>query len=304
MGSKDSILNQGLLLPGDVPLRKDGTLFLTYNRSSQQLDVVERIKITKRKMRGKKFFIKPTPPYFCKKNAVAILSYSNGALSKAKINKIGCNSWTCPNCNVKKALRAKYLIRDVIQLNKLGYFLTLTLDPKTVPLEYLSEHQNRTHEYLTKIFNVFLTSLRREKMYKEESVKFVWVIEFQQNGNAHMHILFNKLPYISYVRRMWVRVGGGLQMRVLKVESIQGISNYIGNYIVKGIKGNKNSSNTFNFFEKRFSISKYCIRPTNQIQELFPNKSLQEKYLALQSSGLEWIYNGLVSGEEIEVNIP
>ncbi len=92
-------------------------------------------------------------------------------------------------------------------------------------------------------------------------------------------------------------------MKVKIINDIDRIGNYISKYLVKDIQGDNTSVNNFNFFEKRYSMSRSCIKPQKNNKELFPNMSLQEKYLALQSSGLEWVYNGLVSGEEMEIKL-
>lgn len=281
-----------------VLVRKDDTLFLTYIRTSQQANLGEIIKKARRKLRGRTFEIRQNPPKFCGKNSIVIISKKKGRISKVDIKNITCNSWTCPDCSLKKALQVKYLLRDIIIKNNLEKFLTLTLDPKIIPQEFLSAEYNKTHKYITKIFNAFLVSLKRDKVYENEKIKYVWVIEFQKKGNAHMHILFNRLPHIDSVRKIWTRVGGGVSMKVIKVKSMAGISNYIGNYIVKGLKGEKSGKNTFNYFEKRYSISRSCIRPTSSISEFMPGSSLQQKMEALQSANLDGLNYSLMLGEE------
>lgn len=39
-------------------------------------------------------------------------------------------------------------------------------------------------------------------------LKYVWVVEFQDNGNAHLHILINQFLPIEVLRKLWVHVGG------------------------------------------------------------------------------------------------
>ncbi len=280
------------------PLRKEETLFLTYIRTSQQHDIGEIIKKSRRKLRGKTFSVRRNPPSFCKRNSIMFLRKVNSKFIKADIKKIKCNSWTCPSCNVDKAIKAKYLIRDVIIVNDLHNFLTLTLDPNKVPPEYLSEFNNNTHKYITKIFNAFLVSLKRNKVYKDQKIKYLWVIEFQKNGNAHLHILFNLLPHINNVREIWERVGGGVIMKVLKIKSQAGISNYIGNYIVKGIKGAVMYRNTFKFFEKRYSISRSCTRPANSVTEYLPDFTLTEKLNSLKTPKLNNLRYDLIMGND------
>lgn len=261
---------------------------------------IQQITNSKLLLRGKHFRIRSSPPNFCRVNKIAILYCKNGVIQKAKFTRIGCKSWTCPTCSIKKAVKVKYQLREIIRLNELGYFLTLTLDPKKVPHEYLSESENKTHKYITKLFNHFITVLKRSKFYnKNNRLKYVWVVEFQKNGNAHLHILFNTfLPY-EEIKRLWEHVGGGGILWIEKVKTLEGISNYISDYIVKGIKGDMERPSGFRFFEHRYSISRSCTRPKILAQTLFASFSLAELFSSLEALGWTWVYNTLYRlGEE------
>jgi hypothetical protein len=202
-------------------------LYLTNIRTIQQKNVFfreemyQRIKESREKLKGKRFEIKKQPHIFCKAHKMAILSCENGKIETAKFTRIGCKSWTCPLCCINKAYKVKYLLRDVIRLNNPSYFLTLTLHPPKLPPEYTDD----THTYITKIFNHFVTVLKRKNITyfdekkneyrtfdlktKAKKLKYVWVVEFQKNGNAHLHILLNQfLPFYA-LQKVWVHVGGG-----------------------------------------------------------------------------------------------
>ena len=266
-------------------------LFLTNNRSIQQAS--KNIQLAKQKLRGKKFRIRKNKPNFCRNNKIALLKINNKSITEAKFKRIPCNSWTCPDCSIKKALVIKYYFREVIELNKLKYFLTLTLDPTKIPAEY----KDNTHKYITKIFNHFLTILRRNKEIKsQQKLKYVWVIEFQKNGNAHMHILLNNYLNIRTVRKLWQHVGGGIQMKIEKVDSLAGISNYISDYIVKGIKGEfEEKSYGFKYFERRYSISKSCIRPPKNV---YKKLTIVDEITGLKDTDFSWVHETLNTFEE------
>ncbi len=267
-------------LPVPNPGGDSHLLFLTNIRSSQQDQVVRhKIAISKEKLRGKPFRTKTSRPFFCGKHKIAKLELSLGSPKQLTIGRIGCNSWSCPVCQVKKAIYARYLLQSVIELNFLEYFLTLTLDPTKIPPEYI-QPDNRTHAYITKLFNHFLTVLKRKKFSytkndsraefkldtSDSKIKYVWVIEFQKNGNAHLHILLNKFVPIEVVRDLWTHVGGGHIMRVEKVRNLEAIGKYITGYIAKGFEDGKQSG--FKFFERRFSISRSCARPPGVVLPL------------------------------------
>lgn len=275
-------------------------LYLTPIRSSQQA----RINKAKQNLRGKKFRQRSDTPKFCKKHGMAFLHFQQGKLTKAELVRIPCNSWTCPACAVIKAIKAKYLIKEVAILNNLLYFLTLTLDPSLIPPEFLPEGDNLTHKYITHKFNVLLTNLRR----KYKHIKYVWVVEFQKNGNAHLHILLDQRIDIDLVRTIWTRIGGGHIMRIEKVQSLTGIANYLSNYIVKSINDN-NANHSLHYFERRYSISQSCIRPQKSLEPLITNQSSLDVSRILSKLGLHEVYNRLqhgtfADGEVIEFDQP
>ena len=152
-------------------------LYLTYIRSSQQEKekIAAAIRETKQKMLGKPFVMRVAPPRSCRLNPIAIVEYRDNKVYKVTLSKINCNSWTCPNCSKIKALKAQFLIRETAVLNNLNFFLTLTLDPKNIPSEYLSANYNNTHKYITDIFNIFRTEITRKI---KEPLKYIWVVEF------------------------------------------------------------------------------------------------------------------------------
>ena len=269
------------------PSAPETHLYLTNNRSFQQANTLL-AKLAKQRLRGKRFKIKKQKPTFCKSSKMALIKVAKNQIVEYRLVYIPCDSWTCPECSLKKALKVKYMFRDVIRLNNLFYFLTLTLDPQKIPPEY----KDNTHRYITKIFNHFVTILKRTKEIKKSSkLKYVWVIEFQKNGNAHMHILLNKFLNIRTVRELWTHVGGGLQMNIQKIKTLEGISNYISDYIVKGIKGDiEEKMYGFKYFERRYSISKSCIRPE---KALYSKLTLKQQMTDLKDVDFEEIYNEL-----------
>lgn len=293
---------------------KDEILFLTSNSTSQQYDedfkksIAERIRETRNIMKNQYFQLKPFPPLYCQKRKCAKLIVKNGILQTVNISSIGCNSWSCPICGPKRAYKTKNLLQNITFINNLYYFLTLTLDPKKVPQEVIF---GDSHKYITKLYNHFITVIKRKrfkilnkKTHKyeifnlknnKEKLKYVWVIEFQKNGLAHMHILFNKFLNIKVIRKVWTHVGGGHMMRIEKIGSIEAISHYITDYIVKGIKDSRTQQNTFKYFEKRYAVSRSCTRP-EKISNLLFDKNMpeDEKRTFLKDLKLEWLYNRLV----------
>lgn len=263
--------------------QKDVRLFLTNIRTFQQYASPEEIaksklalSLARARKRGQPFKVKDKPPRFCRSYRIAFVNFSKGQLKDIQFTSVACKSWTCPACNAVKAMSVKYKLREVIIKNNLLYFLTLTLDPSLIPEKYTSARQNHTHKYITKLFNHFITVLKRKSFQyfnkskntwetysntnEKEKLKYVWVMEFQKNGNAHLHILLNQYLPIDIVREIWTHVGGGHIMKVENVKSLNGISYYLTDYIVKGIKHDSTEQSGFKYFERRYSISKSCDR--------------------------------------------
>ena len=271
-------------------------IYLTNNRSSQQAQekISQAVKEIKEKMKGKPFMLLLAAPKFCKRIPIAKIEFRNGKVYKVTLYRISCNSWRCPNCRVMKAIKTRYLIRETAVLNNLFYFLTLTLDPARIPPEYYSKDRNLTHKYITKVFNMFRTDLQRKI---KEKLKYIWVLEFQKNGRAHLHILLNQFIDIALISAIWVRVGGGKIMWVDKAKSVEALSFYLSSYIAKGLKKDISDKSYFLFFEKRYSISRSCARPSKKYQSLFHDLTKEEKLKQIKELGLDWVYNALTQQE-------
>jgi hypothetical protein len=166
------------------------------------------------------------------------------------------------------------MLKQIILANKLNRLITLTIDPKTIPYEYLNEYDNRTHEYITKIFNNWMTNIKRQ--FKVHP-KYLWVVEFQHNGNAHLHILTNKFLPINKIRSEWVRLGGGVSLNIQLIRN----TNYAANYIIKYL-GKSFNSQIIRIGQKRYSVSQNCIRQACQ-----KSKVIDNQYQAIIELGLE-----------------
>src|SRR3989338_1243650 len=262
--------------------RDSETLCLTPFRSFQK----DRLNGSKEYLKGRFFAMRSRPSTFCRQNKSMLLHYENGKISHATFLRIPCRSWTCPDCAPIKTHRVTALLKDIIIRNDMKYFLTLTLDPANIPSEYLVP-ENQTHKYITKLFNSLLSNIR----LIEKDLRYVWVIEFQRNGNAHMHIVLNTRLDIVQVRKIWTRIGGGPQSRVMQIRDLVSIAAYLAKYVGKSLLG---SIGNLHYFERRYSISHYCIRPIiPKAQPFYPELSHVGHCAILSQVGLLWVYNKL-----------
>ncbi len=304
-------------------------LYLTNNRTIQQLyadkKICKLIKEAKIRRRGEYSVVRSEPTSFCRSMKTAKVKISeSGVIKDVKFYRMFCNSWNCPTCCKRKANMVRREIIEVSGLNNLYYHLVFTLDGTKIPYEYKNREVNDTHKYITKIFNHFLTLLRREKRdyvkkktgqikhfdysQLEKELKYIWIIEFQKDTkNAHMHILLNQFLPIEVIRDLWMHVGGGVEMFIERVKTVKGLSIYVTKYISKGLNGVDGKDISldcgFKYYERRYAISNSCERkPKNSIIRLFdmlPTFDLKVKELKRQ--GLDWIINELnnVADEEV-----
>lgn len=267
------------------------TLYLTNIRTFQQSEKVrEAIFSSRKKHFGKPFQIRTSPSRFCGRFKSAFIKVNNlGKAYLVNINGIPCKLWSCPNCGPKKATKLKYELIKLIKLNNLDHLLTLTLNPAFIPATY-KQSGNRTGSYITYLFNRYMLTLKR-KMKRE--IRYIWVKEFQKNGNAHLHILFNNYLPIKYLRKEWVRIGGGVEMNIQRVRNIKAMAIYVTGYIVKGLKNTSSNTNGLICGEKRYSISHSCLKPKKQLNPLTKITKISELSPYLSADKIMEVYNML-----------
>ncbi|MDP2736064.1 MAG: hypothetical protein Q8P12_07760 [bacterium] len=130
---------------------------------------------------------------------------------------------SCQYCGPKRAAAIRAAILKVAIENKLTRLMTLTLDPKKLPpgcetVAYIRESWRKFRVYLTREFH--------------RPVKFVAVLEFQKNGNAHLHILVDRYIESEWIRENWQAVGGG-QIVDIRLVDMHRIALYLSKYLTK-----------------------------------------------------------------------
>lgn len=242
-------------LPDKVP--KDYLVFATYSYLENQKRVnsefnKQKAREARRKLAKKKFRMKLYPSAFCASQKLAFFEISNSKLVSAEERPSRCKSWSCPRCASHNAWRVRRLLENVVLLNDLEYFFTLTLSPERIPLEY----RDNTHKYITMLFNKLILYLKREFKFAIP-LKYIWVMEYQKNGNAHMHGMWNQYVDVNKIRKIWVSIGGGQQMFVSKARDLIRTARYVSKYLSKTFDSDYSE---FYYFQKRYVISQNCIR--------------------------------------------
>lgn len=271
------------------------TVYLTNNRTFQQKRDPENEKKKREKLKNEIVKIKKSKPFFCQSQQILLIHLKNNQVDEIVKSSLRCKSWSCPVCAPINAVQAYFKIRETAILNDMQYFLTLTLNPKTIPEEYFAENLNRTHKYITYLFNRFANKIRYLYKNSKERFKYIWIVEFQKKGNAHLHILLNVRLDIDFVRKEWVKIGGGTMMKVEKIKSIERVSSYVSTYITKGLKAISDGNIGFFHWERRYTISHSCIKPKRHITKLSDNPTL---YKQLKTS-----INKVIIGSSDTINL-
>ena len=141
-----------------------------------------------------------------------------------RYGRLGCKRWTCPRCGPKKAKRLRRAIIGTAQEKDLSRVLTLTLDPSVCSPE-------QSIPYIRQCWNKFRTSLRR---HSGLHIAFITILELQQSGYAHLHILVDRYIAQDWISMAWQAVGGGRIVDIRRVD-IHRIAPYLSKYLTKDL---------------------------------------------------------------------
>jgi hypothetical protein len=76
-----------------------------------------------------------------------------------------------------------------------------------------------------------LTIIRRSTGY---AITYICVLEYQKNGNAHLHVLLDRYIDREWIKERWLAVGGG-PMVWIKYVDVHRIANYVSKYLSKDL---------------------------------------------------------------------
>ena len=100
---------------------------------------------------------------------------------------------------------------------------TLTLDPKRIP----KRDRARTDRYIRECWRKMRVLLARQC---HGTVPFVGVLEFQKNGNAHLHVLIGRYIAQKQLSKAWQSIGGGRIVDIRFVD-VHRVSAYLSVYL-------------------------------------------------------------------------
>jgi hypothetical protein len=136
-----------------------------------------------------------------------------------------CGSYRCNRCRKPKLKKVRKRITEIAHEHKLQRMATLTLDPKKLS----ATDRKRTDRYIRELWRLMRVYLSR-RWGKGKSLPFVGVLEFQKNGNAHLHILLGQYIPQKWLKRAWQSIGGGRFVDIRYVD-VHRVAAYLSKYL-------------------------------------------------------------------------
>src|SRR5207253_3520045 len=139
--------------------------------------------------------------------------------TRTQFYRVNCKCWNCSFCGPRKAKRYKRAIRIAAESHKLTRFVSLTLDPYKINGDPVA--------YLRSTFNKFRTYLKRRY---GQSITYIAVLEFQKNGNPHLHLVIDRYVPQKWISESWDSLGGGRIVDIRHVD-LHRVSRYLSKYL-------------------------------------------------------------------------
>jgi hypothetical protein len=114
-------------------------------------------------------------------------------------------------------------IAEIAEEYKLQRMAALTLDPKRIP----REHRRKTDRHIRGLWLMMRVLLSRQF---GKSLPFVGVLEFQENGNAHLHLLLSQYIPQKWLSKAWQSIGGGRYVDIRFVDAHR-VAAYVSWYL-------------------------------------------------------------------------
>lgn len=179
--------------------------------------------------------------------------------------------------------RTRTIIRRIVNSNKdFTKFITLTFKENFSDIEKAN-----------RIFSKFIMRLK----YKFPELKYLAVIEFQQRGAVHYHMVSN-LPYIpnKKLQKLW---GQGF-IRINEIKHVTNLGAYVCKYLSKDMFDKRM------FGQKKYFCSKNCIKPTeildpNIIHDVLALYGIDEEKDATYKAEFDNEYTGMVKYKQFKI---
>lgn len=142
--------------------------------------------------------------------------------------RVPCKKWRCPVCGPKKARALSWEIGEAIEKHGLVAMLVLTLDPKKL------QPDTNTCKFIKRLWHKFHMPLKR---FLKKKLNYIWVLELQKNGRAHLHVLVDTFIPQRWLSAVWSRYGGGHIVHIERIDDGRKTAGYLAKYLAKSTAG-------------------------------------------------------------------
>jgi len=139
----------------------------------------------------------------------------------------------------------RLILANVDAFGQKPKFVTFTFAENVKDLDVA----NKKWSLFLKKFNYFLNKLGMAK------IKFLTVIEFQERGAVHYHVLFFNLPYIPEIKGILAKLWSHGFVKIVAVQRVKHLGLYVSKYMQKGFMDNRLRR------RKAFFISRGLVKP-------------------------------------------
>lgn len=166
-------------------------------------------------------------PHACGKYCVSgpLLDSDGRETGEIGVARVYCGQFRCPACGPRKRRKVFRAMAQAAQRHHLTRFFTFTLDPKLVEGSGLEPHA-----YVQRCFQRLRA--RWAKRYGRRGVQYLKVVEHQENGMPHLHLLASRYIPQTLLKSWWEDAGGGWMVWAKHVDEHQGAA-YLVKYLSK-----------------------------------------------------------------------
>lgn len=151
----------------------------------------------------------------------SVIGPVKGNSGRIGYKRLRCKSLRCGRCRFPKLHETRNRIAQIASERRLTKFVSLTLDPERIPSGmrsevYLRDCWRKMRVYLSRRFG--------------KSIDFIAVLEFQQSGVAHLHLLVGVFIPQRWLSEAWQSVGGG-EIVDIRFVDIHRVAGYLTRYL-------------------------------------------------------------------------
>ncbi len=154
---------------------------------------------------------KPKYNRACGKKAIWTKVKDEAGNEKFVYKRLYCKRWSCPECGPRMAWQLSKDIESAAGEKQLDRFLTLTLNPETIP------EKDHPHRHIWNVWGKFRVYLGRKY---NEPISYICVLELHRSGIPHLHALVDRYIHQKWISQAWEAVGGGPIVFIKRVERL------------------------------------------------------------------------------------